>query len=34
MARDVDRQVADLHVRAAVLRGYTALGIPVTVILG
>ena len=30
MARDVDRQVAELHVRAAVLTGYTALGIPVT----
>ncbi len=30
MARDFDRQVAELHVRAAVLNGYTALGIPVT----
>jgi hypothetical protein len=30
MARDFDRQVAELLVRAAVLNGYTALGIPVT----
>ena len=30
MARDFDRQVADLQVRIAVLNGYTALGIPVT----
>ncbi len=30
MARDFDRQVAELHVRVAVLNGYTALGIPVT----
>jgi hypothetical protein len=30
MARDVDRQVAQLQVRIAVLNGYTALGIPVT----
>ena len=30
MARDFDRQVAELQVRAAVLNGYTALGIPVT----
>ncbi|SIO00473.1 Transposase DDE domain-containing protein [Rhodovulum sp. ES.010] len=30
MACDFDRQVAELQVRAAVLNGYTALGIPVT----
>ena len=30
MARDFDRQVAELQVRAAVLNGYTALGIPIT----
>lgn len=30
MARDFDRQVAEIHVRIAVLNGYTALGIPVT----
>ena len=30
MARDFDRQVAEIQVRAAVLNGYTALGIPVT----
>ncbi|WP_037266482.1 IS5 family transposase [Roseivivax halodurans] len=30
MARDFDRQVAELQVRAAVLNGYIALGIPVT----
>jgi len=30
MARDFDRQVAELQIRAAVLNGYTALGIPVT----
>ncbi|SFQ23484.1 Transposase DDE domain-containing protein [Tranquillimonas alkanivorans] len=30
MARDFDRQVAELQVRIAVLNGYTALGIPVT----
>ena len=29
MARDFDRQVAELEVRIAVLNGYTALGIPV-----
>lgn len=31
MARDFDRQVAELQVRIVVLSGYTALGIPVTV---
>jgi hypothetical protein len=30
MARGFDRQVAELQIRAAVLNGYTALGMPVT----
>lgn len=30
MACDFDRQVAEMHVRIALLNGYTALGIPVT----
>ena len=30
MARDFDRQVAELQIRAAVLNRHTALGIPVT----
>jgi hypothetical protein len=30
MARDFDRQVAELQTRIAVLNRYTALGIPVT----
>ncbi len=30
IARDFDRQVAELQIRAAVLNGYTTLGIPVT----
>jgi hypothetical protein len=34
MARDFDRQVAELQVRIAVLNGYTALGIPVTEAVG
>jgi len=34
MARDFDRQVAEVHIRAAVLNGYTALGIPKTVTVG
>ena len=34
MARDFDRQVAELQVRIAVLNGYPALGIPVTVAVG
>ncbi len=34
MARDVDRQVAELHVRIAVLNGFTALGIPITEAVG
>ncbi len=34
MARDFDRQVAELLVRIAVPNGYTALGIPVTEAVG
>ena len=34
MARDFDRQVAEFQVRVAVLNGFTALGIPVTKIVG
>ena len=34
MARDFDRQVAELQIRIAVLNGYTALGIPVTEVVG
>ena len=34
MARDFDRQVAEVQIRAAVLNRFTALGIPVTVALG
>ena len=34
MARDFDRQVVEVQIRAAVLNGYTALGIPRTVALG
>ena len=30
MARDFDRQVAELQIRTAVLNGYTARGIPIT----
>ena len=30
MAKDFDRQVAEIQVRIAVLNRYTALGIPVT----
>lgn len=30
MARDFDRQVAEIQIRAAVLNRYTALGRPVT----
>ncbi len=30
MARDFDRQVAEIQVRVANMNGYTALGIPVT----
>jgi hypothetical protein len=34
MARDFDRHVAEFQVRVAVLNGYTALGTPVTTVLG
>ncbi|WP_252737458.1 IS5 family transposase [Citreicella sp. C3M06] len=34
MARDFDRQVAEIQVRIAVLNGYTALGIPGTELVG
>ncbi len=34
MARDFDRQVAEIQVRIAVLNGHTALGIPVTTAVG
>lgn len=34
MARDFDRQVAEIQVRIAILNGYTALGIPVTETVG
>lgn len=34
MARDFDRQVAEVQVRIAVMNGYTALGIPITEVVG
>ncbi|MEP2718714.1 MAG: IS5/IS1182 family transposase, partial [Pseudophaeobacter sp.] len=34
MARDFNRQVAEIQIRIAVLNRYTVLGIPVTVPLG
>ncbi|SFR08350.1 hypothetical protein SAMN04244569_02322 [Paracoccus denitrificans] len=34
MARDFDRQVAEIQIRIAVLNDYTALGIPVTEAVG
>jgi transposase len=34
MARDFDRQVAEVQIRVAVMNGYTALGIPVTLAVG
>ena len=34
MARDVDRQVAEIQIRVAVLNTYTALGVPVTEVVG
>ncbi len=34
MARDFDRQVAEFQIRVTVLNGYTALGIPVTMVAG
>ncbi|MFN3973413.1 MAG: IS5/IS1182 family transposase, partial [Gemmobacter sp.] len=33
-ARQFDRQVAEFHIRVAVLNGFTALGIPVTEAVG
>jgi hypothetical protein len=33
-ARDFDRQVSEFQVRVAVLKGFTALGIPVTEAVG
>ena len=33
-ARDFDRQVAEIEIRAAILNGFTALGIPETVTVG
>ena len=34
MARDFERQVAEIQIRIAVLNRYTALGIPVTELVG
>lgn len=34
MARDFDRQVAEIQVRIAIMIGYTQLGIPVTKTVG
>jgi hypothetical protein len=34
MARDFDRQVAEVQVRIAIMNGYTALGISVTKTIG
>lgn len=33
-ARDFDRQVAEVQIRAAILNGFTALGIPQTITVG
>ncbi len=33
-SRDFDRQVAEVQIRAAILNGFTALGIPRTVTVG
>jgi hypothetical protein len=33
-ARDFDRQVAEIQIQAAILNGFTALGIPCTVAVG
>ena len=33
-ARDFDRQVAEFQVRVAVLNGFTALGTPITAVVG
>jgi hypothetical protein len=34
MARDFDRQVAEIQIRIAVLNRYTALGVPLTIAAG
>ncbi|MCE8006911.1 MAG: IS5/IS1182 family transposase, partial [Aestuariivita sp.] len=34
MARDFDRQVAEIQIRVAVLNKYTVLGIPITEVVG
>lgn len=34
MARDFERQIAELQIRIAVLNGYAALGIPATEVVG
>ncbi len=34
MARDFDRQVAEVQIRIAVMNGYTELGIPITEAVG
>jgi len=34
MARNFDRQVAEIQIHAAILNGFTALGIPNTVTVG
>ena len=34
MARDFDRQVAEIQIRAAILNGFSALGIPITEVVG
>ena len=34
MARDFDRQVAEIQIRAAILNGFSALGIPITEAVG
>ena len=33
-ARDFDRQVAEVQIRVAVLNGFTALGTPITEVVG
>jgi hypothetical protein len=33
-ARDFDRQITEIQIRAAILKGFTALGIPRTVVIG
>jgi hypothetical protein len=33
-ARDFDRQIAEIQIRAAILNGFTALGVPRTVAIG